>query len=139
VAASGGGLLKGVGRWLDRGINRLIGVDSGAASAASSDDEFDASAPTHRRRATADVARIALVGFHLFPSYVSKTTGFELTQWRLGAVWTPSHSTALEDFVAAAAQIPLSAKSLATLSQQRASQLRQPVGLLQQSWSRQPE
>ncbi len=98
MAASGGGLLKGVGRWLDRGINRLIGVDSGAASAASSDDEFDASAPTHRRRATADVARIALVGFHLFPSYVSKTTGFELTQWRLGAVWTPSHSTALEDF-----------------------------------------
>lgn len=64
VAAGGGGsLLKGAVRWLDRGINRLIGGDSGAASAASSDDEFDGHAASgHRRRATADVARMAPVG-----------------------------------------------------------------------------
>lgn len=149
VAVSGGGLLKGVGRWLDRGINRLIGGDSGAASGASSDDEFEASAPSHRRRATADVARIALVGFHLFPNYVSKIIGFEFTQWRLGAVWTPSVSQHVFGMSQAARRTlisscstnaPVCKKCSGTVSAESLTAcLRQPVGLLQQSWSRRPE
>lgn len=37
----GGKLLKGVGRWLDRGLSRLIGGDSagGPATAVSDDDD----------------------------------------------------------------------------------------------------
>lgn len=33
ASGGGGGLLKGVGRWLDRGINRLIGGDTPASGA----------------------------------------------------------------------------------------------------------
>ena len=57
AGGGGGGILKGVGRWLDRGINRLIGVDA-PGGGASSDDEFAHPAATaHRRRATADLTR----------------------------------------------------------------------------------
>lgn len=61
---AGGGLLKGVGRWLDRGINRLIGGDSPAPGASSDDEPSGGAAPAahHRRRATAD-ARAPLVTF----------------------------------------------------------------------------
>jgi hypothetical protein len=75
AGGGGGGILKGVGRWLDRGINRLIGIDA-PGSAASSDDEFGGggghpAAAAHRRRATADMSRapsvsaqLAIRGFH---------------------------------------------------------------------------
>lgn len=52
-AGGGGSILKGVGRWLDRGISRLIGGDGGALPTVSSDDEGDPSAARHHRRATA--------------------------------------------------------------------------------------
>ena len=52
-AGGGGSILKGVGKWLDRGISRLIGGDGGALATVSSDEEGEPSAARHHRRATA--------------------------------------------------------------------------------------